>query len=115
MNQDDRLDLSPLDPMRDPARWRAVVDSTLNRVDAVLLQRAAQDPLTLIAQWTRPLLVATAATIAMLVPVELALEARERQTEQVERLVALSSALDERSEPPSSADFLRALAEQGAP
>ena len=115
MNEDDRLDLSPLDPMRDPARWRAVVDSTMSRVDAVLGQRAAQDPLTLIAHWTRPLLLATAATLAVLVPVELALEAREREAEQVERLVALSSAIDEGEQPPSSAEFLRALAERGTP
>ena len=109
MIEPDRLDLSPLDPMRDPARWRAVVDATLLRVDAALSRRA-RDPLSLIAAWRRPLLIAAAAALALLVPVELALETREARAEQVQRLVALSAEWSGAERAPSGADFLRALA-----
>ena len=106
-----RLDLSALGTDRDPARWRDVVDATMARVDAALARRP-QDPLTLIASWSRPLLAATAAAVAVLVPLELALEAREARAEQVRRLVALSTEWDSGEPPPSGADFLRALAEE---
>lgn len=114
MNEDDRLDLSPLDPMRDPGHWQAVMGATLMRVDAVLFQRR-QDPLSLIASWSRPLLVAAATAVALLVPAEIALETREERAEQVRRLVALSTGWQEEGAPPSGSDFLRALAAEGRP
>jgi hypothetical protein len=114
MNEHDRLDLSPLDPLRDPAHWRSVVDATLVRVDAVLARRP-QDPLSLIASWTRPLLVATLVALAVLVPVELALEMREARAGQVERLVELSADWRHGEPPPSGSDFLRALVEERQP
>jgi hypothetical protein len=103
------FDLSPLDPMRDEPRWRAVVDRTLARVDAVVAERARrEDPLDLIASWRRPLLVAAAAAIALLVPAELALERREARARRVERLVAVSSRVAQGAAP-TGADFRRAL------
>ena len=114
MNRYDPLDLSALGTDRDPARWRAVVEATMTRVDAVLA-RHPQDPLTLIAGWTRPLLIATAVALALLVPFELALELREARAEQVQRLVMLSTGWDGAEPPPTGADFLRALAEEGRP
>lgn len=114
MNEHERLDLSALDPMRHPDHWHAFVGATLLRVDAALAGRAP-DPLSLIASWTRPLLAAAAAALVLLLPVELALEAREAHAEQVQRLVALSSRWAQGETPPSGADFLRALAEQGRP
>src|SRR5687768_11858991 len=116
MNEHDPLDLSPLDPGRDPARWQRVVDATLLRVNAVLEARErAQDPLTLIASWRRPVLVAAAVTLAIVIPVELVLEVREARAEQVEALVTLSTEVVRAETPPSGADFLRALAAGSQP
>ena len=53
---EERLDLSPLDP--DPARWRAVMDGTRARVDAVRAERLRRGPRATIAGWRRPLLAA---------------------------------------------------------
>ena len=116
MNEHDPVDLSPLGPAGDPARWQRVVDATLLRVDAVLeARRRAQDPLTLIASWRRPVLVAAGVAVAILVPVELVLEVREARAEQVEALVTLSAELVRAEAPPSGADFLRALAAESRP
>ena len=110
MSGNDRLDLSPLDPAADAARWRAVMDATLERVEVVLRARRA-DPLTLIASWSRPLLVSAGVAAAVLVPVQVALDARDRREEQVRALVDLSVVVDHADTPPSGADFRRALAE----
>lgn len=110
MSEHERLDLSVLDPMRDPDHWYTFVGATRMRVDAVLARRA-QDPLSLIASWRRPLLIAAAVAAVLLVPLEFALDAREARAERVQRLVALSTGLDRTQPPPSGADFLRALAE----
>ena len=114
MSESDRLDLSPLDPTVDPARWRAVTDATMARVELVLRARR-QDPLTLIASWSRPLLVSAAVAVAALVPLEIALEARERREERVRRLVELSAVVGEVGGPPSGAAFRRALLDGGQP
>ena len=112
----DRVDLSPLDAAADPARWQRVVDATLLRADAALeARRRAQDPLTLIASWRRPVLIAAGVAVAILIPVELVLEVREARAEQVEALVTLSTELVQTDTPPSGADFLRALAVERQP
>ena len=112
---DDRMDLSPLDPMRDAVHWQMVMDATLSRVDTVLAERELRgDPLALIASWTRPVLAAAAVTIALLIPVGITLEMREAHAERVERLVALSAAVSV-GPAPSGADFLQALAEMRQP
>jgi hypothetical protein len=110
----DPVDLSTLDA--DAARWQRVVGATLLRVDAVLEARQrAQDPLTLIASWRRPVLVAAGIAVAILVPVELVLEVREARAEQVEALVTLSAELVQTGSPPSGAEFVRALAAERQP
>jgi hypothetical protein len=101
------LNLSALDPARDPARWQAVMNATLVRVDDVLAQRR-QDALTLIAGWRRPLLAAAAAAVLMLVPVEVALERRETRAETLRGLVAASQAWAE-GRTPTGAELLRAM------
>jgi hypothetical protein len=109
MMDDDRpLDLSALDPARDPARWRAVFDATLARVDDALLQRR-QDPLALIAGWRRPLLAAAAAAILFLVPVEVALERRETRIEAIRGLVSTSTAWAAEGRTPTGAELMRAI------
>ena len=117
MRDDGAIDLSALDPERDPERWEAYLAATLRRVDVVLERRAAAeraaDPWAHIAAWARPVLLAAAAALAVLVPMELAMEAREERAERVERLVALSAGWDPGETPPSGSDFLRALTEEG--
>lgn len=109
-----RLNLSALDPARDPARWRAVLDGTLARVDDVLLHRR-EDALSLIAGWRRPVLAAAAAAVLMLVPVEVALERRETRVETVRGLVAVSTAWAREGRAPTGAELLRAMDTGGAP
>lgn len=109
-----RLDLAALDPARDPARWRAVLDATLSRVDEVLLQRR-QDPLSLIAGWRRPLLAAAAAAILLLVPVEIALERRETRVETVRGLVSVSTTWAREGRTPTGAELVRAMDTGEAP
>ncbi|MBR9989412.1 MAG: hypothetical protein KFH98_06620 [Gemmatimonadetes bacterium] len=108
MNENERIDLSALDPDRDPQHWQRVLAETMARVDGVLAQ--GEDPFATIAGWRRPLLIAAAAAIAVLVPVELALEVKEREAEQVQRLVSLATEWEHGEGPPSTAAFLRALA-----
>ena len=111
MPGDERLDLSALDPEREPARWRALLAGTLARIDAALEERARRDdPLQLIAGWRRPLLATAAALVVMLIPMEFAVKLRKRQAERVERLVALSHWSPE-AQRPTGADFRRALGE----
>ena len=114
-DDDERMDLRALDPARDPARWRGVMDATLSRVDGVLALRARQDPLTLIAGWTRPLLAMAAAALAVLVPVEVALERREARDEPVRGLVRASTEWAHRGEAPTGEELLRAIRTGGAP
>lgn len=103
-----RLDLSALAPA--PDRWRAVMDGALARADAALAERARRhDPLALIAGWRRPLLAAAAAALLLLVPVEMALEAREDRAERVRGLVSLTTAWASGAQAPTGADLLRAV------
>ena len=88
--------------------------ATLVRVDAVLSHRA-DDPLAAIAGWKWPLLVAATTALVLLIPVELALELREPRAEQVERLVSLSTQWEDGEEPPTGAEFLRALTAEESP
>ena len=111
MNEHDRLDLSALDPMRDPDRWARIVAATTVRAEAAVARRG-EDLFATIASWRRPLLLAAAVAVLVLVPIEVALEAREPRAEQVQRLVALSAGLHESDAPPPSTAFLRALTTQ---
>ena len=108
MNEEEKLDLSALDPLRQPDRWQHVMDETMLRVDGVLAARRT-DALSAIAAWRRPLLVAAGILVALLVPVEIALEKREHDSESIERLTSLSATWTPGDTPPSSAAFLRAL------
>jgi hypothetical protein len=110
----DRLDLSALAARADAEHWDRVLAATRLRVDAAVTRRA-HDPLATIAGWTRPLLVAAGTALLVLLPVEIALEAREARTEQVQRLVALSADVLHAGAAPSATDFLGALAPKSAP
>ena len=104
---DDRIDFSALAP---GARWEAGVQRTLRRVEGVLPERArGDDPFAFIAQWRRPLLAAAAAVIALLVPVEWALERRETGAERVRSLVQLSAEAVRGEPGPTGAQLLSAV------
>ena len=109
----ERVDLSALDPERDPARWNALVDATLRRVDQVVEARSAmsEDPFSTIAGWRRPLLIAAAASVAILIPIELALEARESRIEAARRMATASLAWVDEARSPTGAEILRAISE----
>lgn len=111
---DDKLDLSALDPERDGARWRAVVDRTRSGVHAALDERAnrQQDAFGMIASWRRTLLVAAAAVLAVLIPAEITLERREARAESIHRLAVLSAASVRLDRVPTAAEILETIAEE---
>jgi hypothetical protein len=118
MNDPDRIDLSPLDPARDPARWEQLLAATRLRVDAVLAARPVPiDLLTVVAGWTRPILAAAALALTLL---SAALAAAGRSvgrpgpTSQAERLAALSVGFAD-GHAPTGADLARALRAEGRP
>ena len=78
-------------------------------MDGVLLHRARPDPLALIAGWRRPLLAMAAATVLLLVPVEVALERREARDEALRGMVSVSTAWAQEGRVPTGAELLRAI------
>jgi hypothetical protein len=106
MNEE-RIDLSALEPGGDGGRWDAAVRRTLERVEAVLAERArSDDPFAFIARWRRPVLAAAAAVIVVLIPVEWALERREAGAERVRDLVRLSGEAVRGEQHPTGAELL---------
>ncbi|HEX6587417.1 MAG TPA: hypothetical protein VF039_00230 [Longimicrobiales bacterium] len=101
------IDLSALDPERDAGRWDALVAATVARADAALAARS-RSALDTIAGWSRPLLLAAALLVALLVPAEMLLDARERRAEQVQRLVTISVDWS-RGDAPTGSELARAL------
>lgn len=59
MTEEDKVDLSPLDPARDPARWDTLVRGVASR--ALAAHRARNTLAFQIAAWGRPALAAAAA------------------------------------------------------
>jgi hypothetical protein len=59
---DERLDLSALDPAGDPVRFARLVAGTMDRAETELRRRASADPIGMLARWTRPMLAAAAIT-----------------------------------------------------
>ncbi len=108
------IDLSALATSADEAAWDAFVGRTVARAERAIALRA-ESPTYVIASWSRPLLAAAAVMVALLVPVELLLEARERRAEQVERLVTLSVGWGSGRLAPSASDLRRALAPEALP
>lgn len=104
MNDAGRVDLEALAP----ERWEERVAATLLRVEPLLVARR-RDPLTLIASWSRHLLIAAAVAIAILIPAELVLEVREADAERVQRLVHFSTRAALGADAPTGAELARAL------
>jgi hypothetical protein len=67
MSDPEPVDLSLLDPAREPERWARILAQTGMRVDAVLQERGQPaDVLTVMAGWARPVLAAAAAVLLLL-------------------------------------------------
>ena len=111
MSEHDPIDLSPLAP--DGARWDAIVTGTAAGVRAVLEARVGtkSDPIILLASWRRRVLAAAAAILAVLIPAEIAMEARESRRAPAHQLAVRSAMWAASQEAPSGSEILRALGE----
>ena len=106
----ERFDFSALDPESDEVRWRALVNGVVERAAAVIEARADRDdPTTLIASWRRPILLAAAAAVALLVPVEFLLERREFDLQRAHALATRTVAWATATAGPTAADILRGM------
>jgi hypothetical protein len=119
MSDAERVDLSPLDPERDPERWARLVAATRLRVEGVLDRLAAPPgPLDLVGLWLRPILVAAAVLAAVLGGARLALGSRSAalaHASEARRLAALSDESLGRGVRPTGAQLLVALRSRSAP
>ncbi len=105
----ERVDLSALEP--EAARWESVMAATMGRVEGLLAREAVRDDaLITIAGWSRPLLLAAAAALLFLVPVEIALEKREARVEAARRLADASMSWAAADRAPSGNEILRTIA-----
>lgn len=114
MTDPDPVDLSPLDPARDPERWADVVAATRLRVEAAL----APAPADLLAGWLRPLLAAAAVLVALLGSARLLVGSRSAtlaHASEARRLAALSDESLAHGLRPSGAQLLVALRSRSAP
>ncbi|MGH7525578.1 MAG: hypothetical protein ACREMX_02625 [Gemmatimonadales bacterium] len=67
MKEPEAVDLSLLDPERDPRRWSVLMDATRLRVAEAVLRRSRElDPLALVSAWARPILAAAAVILLLL-------------------------------------------------
>ena len=117
MHEPEGVDLSPLDPERDPERWRRAVQATRFRVAAVLRERERRmDPLDVLGGWTRPILAAAAALVVLLGAAEAALgSARADGAADARRLARLTEHAVLHGRAPSGAEILAAIRSGGTP
>jgi hypothetical protein len=119
MNDFERLDLSSLDPARDPDRWSRLVALTRLRVEETL-DRAVPLPsaLDLVGGWLRPVLAAAAAVILGLGSARLVVGGRDTaldRASQARRLAALTEESLSRGTRPAGSQLLVALRARSAP
>jgi hypothetical protein len=112
----DPVDLSPLDPERDPARWSALLDATRRRVGAVLLERNRErDVFELMGEWSRPILAAAAALLLLLGGAGAMLgRAEPRAPTDALRLARLSETALLEGRTPTGAQLVAALERRGS-
>lgn len=76
------IDLTPLHPARDPARWEAMVSGiTARALPALAAGSAGRTPLLLLAEWARPTL--AAAAVVVLASLAVFASVREEQAETI--------------------------------
>jgi hypothetical protein len=67
MKDAEPMNLSSLDPARDPDRWFAIMEATRVRVEAAMLERGAPpDVLAVVGGWARPILAYAALALVVL-------------------------------------------------
>ena len=119
MSDSERIDLSPLDPARDPERWARLVAATRLRVESALDGLApAPAPLDLVAGWFRPILVAAVLVAALLGSVRVLVGSRSAtlaHATEARRLAALSDESLGRGRPPTGSQLLVAIRSRSAP
>ena len=118
MTEDERLDLSALDPGRDRVRWAGIVQATLREAEQALGRRVAPaDPFDLLVGWFRPILAAAAVLAGILGATSVALHSRTSldAASESRRLAALSEQSLGRGVHPSGAQLLVAIRSRRAP
>jgi hypothetical protein len=119
MTDPDGMDLTALDPGRDPERWARRVDATRLLVDAVLAGRLAPSgSLDMVGAWFRPILAAAAVLVALLGAAGVVLGGRSTpldRASEARRLAVLSDNSLGRGERPTGAQLLVAIRSRRAP
>ena len=117
MNEPEPVDLSPLDPARDPEHWSAIMGATRLRVEALLLERAVSpDALTVVGGWARPILAAAALALGILGATLAAVRGpapRALPASDAQRLAALSIGFAD-GHVPTGAELAAAVRARGA-
>ena len=114
MTEPEPVDLSALDPARNPERWAAIVEATRLRVAAALRERDA-DPWVVLLGWSRPLL-ATAAALLVLLGATVVERAASRPAaaSEARRLAYLSESAVLHGRTPNGAQVWAAMHGSGA-
>lgn len=119
MNESEGVNLSPLDPGRDPERWGRRLEATRLLLEAVLARRIAPSgALDIVGAWFRPVLTTAAVLVAVLGAAGAVLGGRnaslDRATE-ARRLAVLSDNSLGRGQRPTGAQLLVAIRSRRAP
>jgi hypothetical protein len=116
MSDFEAIDLSPLDPERDPPRWARTVEAVRLRVETALIQRSREpDPFAVLSRWARPILSAAAVALLLLgsAAIRLAGPAVPAASE-ARRLAYLAESSVVHGQPPTGAQVMKAIAGPGA-
>jgi len=116
MSDFEPIDLSPLDPERDPQRWARTMDAVRLRVEAALLQRSREhDPLAVLTLWARPILAAAAVAVVLLGSAVITLGGRAAPAaSEARRLAYLAESSVVHGRIPTGAQVMNAIVGQGA-
>lgn len=119
MTEPDSMDLSPLDPGRDPERWARRLESTRLLVEAILAGRISPSgALDIVSAWFRPILATAAVLAAVLGAAGVLIGSRNQALErasEARRLAVLSDNSLGRGERPTGAQLLVAIRSRRAP
>jgi hypothetical protein len=110
MNEPEPVDLSPLDPERDPRRWSMLMAATRLRVAEAVLRRSREaDPLGFLSDWARPILSAAAVILLLLGAVAVFGVPGMREMSPARRLAYLTQSSVLRGQSPTGAELMAAL------
>ena len=119
MTEPDGMDLTALDPGRDPERWGRRMEATKVLVEAALAGRLAPPgSLDIVGTWFRPILAAAAVLAVLLGAAGAVLAGRNTaldRASEARRLAVLSDDSLGRGERPTGAQLLVAIRSRRAP